>query len=145
MSDRARDATARFAEKSAHIVHGARMARWLLKVRTERTTRSINSSELNMIELKPRRPSLRPLKLGLAAGALALFGSAHVLAAAAPNCVHSSGTGRKVTVTNTCSSTQRVKVIFAFARDGACYTYSPGAAVTWTGAVQAQFDGLQSC
>lgn len=97
-----------------------------------------------MNESKPRI-SPRPWKLGLAAVALALFGSAHALAAAAPGCVHSSGTGRKVTVTNRCSSTQRVKVIFAFARDGACYTYSPGSAATWTGAVQAQFDGLQSC
>jgi hypothetical protein len=48
-------------------------------------------------------------------------------------------------VTNRCSSTQRVKVIFAFARDGACFTYSPGQSVRWTGAPQAQFDGLVRC
>lgn len=96
-----------------------------------------------MSSVRPR--TARSLKLGLATMAVALFGSAHALAANAPSCMHTSGTGRTVTVTNTCGSTQRAKVIFAFARDGACYTYSPGASVTWTGAWQAQFDGLVSC
>lgn len=100
------------------------------------------------------RSTLRTVTAGVTAMAISLLGTTQAMAetanavrpaAAAPNCVHSSGTGRTVTVTNTCSTTQRVKVIFAFAQDGACFTYRPGQSVRWTGALLARFDGLVRC
>jgi hypothetical protein len=103
----------------------------------------------------PAGRSLRTFTAGLTAMALSLLGTTQAMAATqdvvkkgplAPSCVVSSGSGRTVVVTNRCSTTQRVKVVFAFAPDGGCTTYSPGRSIRWTSPVlTARFDRLESC
>ena len=78
-------------------------------------------------------------------------------AATAPTCVQvqntSSGTTYRVKVTNTCGSTQRVKVIWAYGPDSACTTLNSGYQFThttcsgWACSVppRPRFDRLESC
>jgi len=100
------------------------------------------------------RGTLRTFTAGLTAMAISLLGTTQAMATTqdvvkkgplAPSCVTSSGSGRTVVVTNGCSTTQRVKVVFAFAQDGGCTTYRPGQSIRWTGALLARFDRLESC
>jgi hypothetical protein len=48
-------------------------------------------------------------------------------------------------VTNGCRTTQRVKVIWAFAPDSSCFVLRPGGAASSTRPRTSQFDGLRSC
>lgn len=75
------------------------------------------------------------------------------LAAAVPSCVDSRydnpfGPYQDVYVTNDCPVTQRVKVIWAFARDSRCYPIAPGSTVKDHHLNQYgidRWDGLASC
>ena len=65
--------------------------------------------------------------------------------ALAPNCIRGSGT-RNVRVVSTCGSSQRVKVVFSFARDSACFTIDPGQAFNVNHpSPLAQFDRIDRC
>lgn len=72
-----------------------------------------------------------------------------VKAAVAPGCVkvhtyrHWGFPTAKVT--NKCKTTQRVKVLWAFAEDSSCMTIKAGKSKTDGTGVQGRFDGLRKC
>lgn len=70
-------------------------------------------------------------------------------AQAVPSCMNTvtwtSGLRRYVRVRNNCSTTQRVRIIWAFATDGACITYLRGRQVTAYRLRPAVFAGLRRC
>lgn len=82
--------------------------------------------------------------VGLALGSV--VAAAPAQAATAPSCVQLYQPGNRVQVTNGCKSGVRVKVVWAFATDGAC-TYIPSlsskffAKKGWP----ARLDGLKTC
>lgn len=106
-------------------------------------------------------------RAGLAVAAMAAVGSFALAAPAAAAPEGSAGTGvaamepppgcvdasvdtspiftEKVKVTNNCLSTQRVKVLVAFAPDSECYVISPADSRTHTYPANGRFDGLQAC
>lgn len=89
------------------------------------------------------------------AALLATSGTAHAAAptvrasAAAPTCVKvnvDKGTISKTAyVTNKCSTTKRVKVVWSFAPDSDCNTLKPGQKFKTKRGLAPQFDGLALC
>lgn len=65
----------------------------------------------------------------------------------APSCVDVNvlGTGTDAVVTNNCSTTERVKVVWAFGGDSACTTLRPGYQFDDSAGFTARFDRLESC
>lgn len=73
-----------------------------------------------------------------------------VKSAAAPTCVTVTKTGRSwgfpyVKIRNDCRTTQRVKVLWAWAPDSSCRTLSPGQSYTHKTGAAGRFDGLARC
>lgn len=70
-------------------------------------------------------------------------------AASVANCVktqlNDDGYTDHLTVTNRCSSGQRVKVVIANGSDFACEFYNPDTARKYQWAYPGRFDGLKSC
>jgi len=86
--------------------------------------------------------------LSLAAAATPLAPAPSASAATAPNCITTvakSGFYDSVTVTNGCSSTYRVKAIFANGPDGTCTTLRAGYQYTSTTGAAGRFDRLDLC
>ncbi|MFD9175411.1 hypothetical protein ACFWDT_09835 [Streptomyces diastaticus] len=90
------------------------------------------------------------------AAVLAMSGTAHAASAgglrasaAAPTCVKvtvDKGTISKTAyVTNKCSTTKRVKVVWSFAPDSDCNTLKPGQKFKTKRGLAPQFDGLALC
>ncbi len=70
--------------------------------------------------------------------------------ALSPTCVDVTKQGRSkgfpyVDVKNNCSSTQRVKAIWAWSSDSSCNTLRPGQSFRDSSGVAAVFDGLRKC
>lgn len=90
-------------------------------------------------------------------GAALVLGSAVVVAPAAsaassaPSCVKVQKLGRDwagfpgVKVTNNCSTTKRVKVVWAYAPDSECIILAKGKSKTHRTGVAGKFDGVFSC
>lgn len=98
-----------------------------------------------MNHLTPIRRAGRAFAISTLTTAIAVFGSGQAMAAPAPTCVKVDGTGRSVLVTNRCGSTQRLKVIFAFGQDSACFTLGNNRSVRVTSGSLARFDGINLC
>ncbi|CAM5610339.1 MULTISPECIES: hypothetical protein [Streptomyces] len=90
------------------------------------------------------------------AAVLVMSGTAHAASAgglrasaAAPTCVKvtvDKGTISKTAyVTNKCSTTKRVKVVWSFAPDSDCNTLKPGQKFKTKRGLAPQFDGLALC
>jgi hypothetical protein len=93
---------------------------------------------------------VRLAAIGTATASLAVGGMIPPAQAAVPTCVVPQvtkiGSNWKVKVTNKCSSTYRVKVIWAFALDSPCYQLPPGYYFTSSrSGILVAFDGLKSC
>lgn len=100
-----------------------------------------------------------PMSLGVAATASAApaatavsasVGSTLVKATLAPTCVKETKTGHSwgfpyAIIKNTCSTTQRVKIIWAFAPDSPCKTLKPGATYRDSTGALGEFDGIKKC
>jgi hypothetical protein len=67
----------------------------------------------------------------------------------APSCVQTflrdEGYWDSLTVTNRCRTTQRVKVVLAYARDSACTSILPNYYVVFRWGYPGRFDRLESC
>lgn len=99
----------------------------------------------------------RFVAVGVASAALlTMSGTAHAASAggvqasaAAPTCVKvnvDKGTISKTAyVTNKCSTTKRVKVVWSFAPDSDCNTLKPGQKFKTKRGLAPQFDGLALC
>ncbi|MFT3835043.1 MAG: hypothetical protein QM711_17275 [Micropruina sp.] len=96
----------------------------------------------------------RTLGVGLAALSLTLgsvvLTAPQAAAAVAPSCVKHIDSGRSwgfpwVKIRNDCKSTQRVKIIWAFAPDRECKTLAPGKTFKHSTGVAGRFDGIRSC
>jgi len=86
--------------------------------------------------------------LSLAATATPLAPAPSASAATAPTCITTvahSGFKDTVTVTNECSSTYRVKAIFAHGYDGTCTTLRPGYHYTSGTGAFGKFDRMDLC
>lgn len=94
--------------------------------------------------------------LAIASPAVAAGPSVHqattpgVKTAASPGCVDVTKQGRSwgfpyVDVKNNCSSTQRVKVLWAFGPDSSCNVLKPGQSFRDSSGGAARFDGLSKC
>jgi hypothetical protein len=73
-----------------------------------------------------------------------------VVTAVSPSCVDVTKQGKSwgfpyVEVKNNCSSTQRVKVIWAWGPDSSCNIMKPGATIRDSSGGAARFDGLRKC
>ncbi|WP_433696824.1 hypothetical protein [Nocardiopsis sp. CA-288880] len=70
-------------------------------------------------------------------------------AVAVPDCVETDldddGITDELTVTNTCSSSVRVKVVLAYMTDIPCTTIRSGRSVSWSWGYPGRFDGLVDC
>jgi hypothetical protein len=84
-----------------------------------------------------------------AASSLIFLGAAPSLAALASSCLRTSLVDRGffdyLTVTNTCKTTQRYKVVIAFGTDIACTSISVGESQTWRWGYPRRFDRIESC
>lgn len=91
----------------------------------------------------------RMAALSTAAASLVLVGTVPRSAAAVPNCVTTRLDDRGfydyLSVTNGCSTTQRVKVVLAFMTDIPCQTLRPGQTMAYRWGYPGRFDRLQSC
>lgn len=70
--------------------------------------------------------------------------------ALSPTCVDVTKQGRSkgfpyVDVKNNCSTTQRVKAIWAWSSDSSCNTLRPGQSFRDSSGIAAEFDGLRKC
>jgi hypothetical protein len=93
--------------------------------------------------------------LGLASPATAAAPSAQsvitpVKTAVSPSCVDVVKQGRSwgfpyVEVKNNCSTTQRVKIVWAYAPDSSCKIIKPGKTVRHSTGGLGKFDGLRKC
>jgi hypothetical protein len=89
------------------------------------------------------------LAVAVPAGAAVASGERSVTAVS-PSCVDVTKQGKSwgfpyVEVKNNCSSTQRVKVIWAWGPDSSCNTMKPGATIRDSSGGAAKFDGLRKC
>jgi len=86
--------------------------------------------------------------LGLAASVTPLVPAESASAAPAPSCIdvttESSG-WPSATITNGCSGTQRVKVVWAYGPDSECVVLGAGRGHTDETGVAGKFDGLEAC
>ncbi len=80
---------------------------------------------------------------------LLIMSSVPASAAAAPQCLktrlNDSGYTDHLTVRNNCRTNQRVKVVLAFARDGACRSIAAGGSSSWKWSYPGRFDRLERC
>ncbi len=91
---------------------------------------------------------VRLAAIGTATASLSVAGMISPAQAAVPTCVETElndGTSDTVIVTNRCSTTQRVKVLWAFGTDSACYQLRPYDYLKSTRPYPARFDGLRAC
>jgi len=94
------------------------------------------------------------LAVGLAVAALSMGSlvatATSAEAATAPSCVKHIASGRSwgfpwVKIRNDCKTTQRVKVIWAWAPDSPCKTLAPGETYKDSTGAAGRFDGLNRC
>ena len=93
---------------------------------------------------------VRLAAIGTAATSLSLVSTVPAsFAAPAPTCVSprrtTSGLNQTVTVTNNCSTTQRVKVLWAFGPDSACTVVNSKGGFSSRRGRLPRFDGLERC
>lgn len=92
---------------------------------------------------------VRLATIGTATASLSIAGMIPPAQSAVPTCVQTRlSDGRfsdTVTVTNRCSTTQRVKALWAFGTDSPCYQLRPNYYFTSTRSYPARFDGLRAC
>jgi hypothetical protein len=97
-------------------------------------------------------PKSRLAAIVTAAGSLMIAGLSFgplTAAAAVPNCVRTQlndkGYTDRLTVTNTCKSLQRVKVVIANDTDKACRSFGPGFSYKYNWSYPGRFDKLVPC